>query len=144
MGEWLKPAVLKTVSGATRSGVRIPLPPPLYLGRAPDEGLPPEQVKAVTAKRAVAGLKKPLEGRLQGISGAYASKIDRPAMRAASGENPYGGAPHGPTSLITARVAAPTVPAGPRQAAPTSTGAGLRADFFFCAAASRAVAQTSA
>jgi hypothetical protein len=31
MGEWLKPAVLKTVSGVTRSGVRIPLPPPVYL-----------------------------------------------------------------------------------------------------------------
>src|SRR5271170_6553017 len=31
MGEWLKPAVLKTVSGETRSGVRIPLPPPTYL-----------------------------------------------------------------------------------------------------------------
>jgi hypothetical protein len=30
MGEWLKPAVLKTVSGVTRSGVRIPLPPPRY------------------------------------------------------------------------------------------------------------------
>jgi hypothetical protein len=29
MGEWLKPAVLKTVSGASRSGVRIPLPPPV-------------------------------------------------------------------------------------------------------------------
>jgi hypothetical protein len=28
MAEWLKAAVLKTVSGATRSGVRIPLPPP--------------------------------------------------------------------------------------------------------------------
>ena len=28
MGEWLKPAVLKTVNGETRSGVRIPLPPP--------------------------------------------------------------------------------------------------------------------
>jgi hypothetical protein len=31
MGERLKPAVLKTVSGVTRSGVRIPLPPPVYL-----------------------------------------------------------------------------------------------------------------
>src|ERR1700733_8815068 len=31
MGEWLKPAVLKTVSGVTRSGGRIPLPPPNYL-----------------------------------------------------------------------------------------------------------------
>ena len=29
MGEWLKPAVLKTVSPARGSGVRIPLPPPL-------------------------------------------------------------------------------------------------------------------
>src|ERR1700690_2082412 len=28
MAEWLKAAVLKTVSGVTRSGVRIPLPPP--------------------------------------------------------------------------------------------------------------------
>src|SRR6202012_2866563 len=28
MGEWLKPAVLKTVCGVTRTGVRIPLPPP--------------------------------------------------------------------------------------------------------------------
>jgi hypothetical protein len=28
MGEWLKPAVLKTVDGETRPGVRIPLPPP--------------------------------------------------------------------------------------------------------------------
>jgi hypothetical protein len=30
MAEWLKAAVLKTVSGVTRSGVRIPLPPPSY------------------------------------------------------------------------------------------------------------------
>ena len=29
MAEWLKAAVLKTVSGVTRSGVRIPLPPPV-------------------------------------------------------------------------------------------------------------------
>jgi hypothetical protein len=28
MAEWLKAAVLKTVSGVTHSGVRIPLPPP--------------------------------------------------------------------------------------------------------------------
>src|ERR1035437_8800226 len=28
MAEWLKAAVLKTVNGETRSGVRIPLPPP--------------------------------------------------------------------------------------------------------------------
>jgi hypothetical protein len=30
MAEWLKAAVLKTVSGVTHSGVRIPLPPPRY------------------------------------------------------------------------------------------------------------------
>src|ERR1700722_16511983 len=30
MGEWLKPAVLKTVDGETRPGVRIPLPPPVF------------------------------------------------------------------------------------------------------------------
>ena len=30
MGEWLKPAVLKTVSPERGSGVRIPLPPPLF------------------------------------------------------------------------------------------------------------------
>lgn len=31
MGEWLIPAVLKTVNGETRSGVRIPLPPPVSM-----------------------------------------------------------------------------------------------------------------
>jgi hypothetical protein len=31
MGERFKPAVLKTVDGETRPGVRIPLPPPLQL-----------------------------------------------------------------------------------------------------------------
>jgi hypothetical protein len=31
MAERLKAAVLKTVNGVTRSGVRIPLPPPKYL-----------------------------------------------------------------------------------------------------------------
>ena len=36
MAEWLKAAVLKTVSGVTRSGVRIPLPPPSS-SQAPEE-----------------------------------------------------------------------------------------------------------
>src|SRR5271154_1531336 len=31
MGEWLKPAVLKTVELERVPGVRIPLPPPVYL-----------------------------------------------------------------------------------------------------------------
>ena len=37
MAEWFKAAVLKTVDGETRPGVRIPLPPPVFkfeLGRA--------------------------------------------------------------------------------------------------------------
>ena len=34
MAEWLKAAVLKTVNGVTRSGVRIPLPPPVIIIRA--------------------------------------------------------------------------------------------------------------
>ena len=32
MAEWLKAAVLKTVDGETRPGVRIPLPPPNSIG----------------------------------------------------------------------------------------------------------------
>jgi hypothetical protein len=35
MAEWLKAAVLKTVDGETRPGVRIPLPPPLTREMAP-------------------------------------------------------------------------------------------------------------
>ncbi len=31
MAEWFKAVVLKTTDGATRPGVRIPLPPPHYL-----------------------------------------------------------------------------------------------------------------
>ena len=30
MAEWFKAAVLKTVDGETRPGVRIPLPPPVF------------------------------------------------------------------------------------------------------------------
>ncbi len=39
MGEWLKPAVLKTVSPERGSGVRIPLPPPTYF-RVPIKPVP--------------------------------------------------------------------------------------------------------
>ena len=31
MGEWLKPTDLKSVKAARSSGVRIPLPPPVFL-----------------------------------------------------------------------------------------------------------------
>src|ERR1017187_7322804 len=40
MAEWLKAAVLKTVNGATRSGVRIPLPPPDIKNNAAAPQLP--------------------------------------------------------------------------------------------------------
>jgi hypothetical protein len=43
MAEWLKAAVLKTVSGVTRSGVRIPLPPPTRQVLIP-AGVPGDQV----------------------------------------------------------------------------------------------------
>src|SRR5579875_2980702 len=36
MGEWLKPAVLKTVCVERRTGVRIPLPPPIGFLSGPD------------------------------------------------------------------------------------------------------------
>ena len=40
----------------------------------------------MTAKRAPVGLKKPLESRLNGVSGIYASKIDGSAMGTVRGE----------------------------------------------------------
>jgi len=52
------------------------LPAKSDLSRAPNGSLPSEQEKAVTAKRAPKGLKKPLESCLNGISRAIASKID--------------------------------------------------------------------
>ncbi len=73
---------------------------------APDGSLPSEQEKVVTAESAPAGLEKPLESRLHGISDAYPSIIDGSAMRAARGEEPYGGADHELTSAFTAWVAA--------------------------------------
>ena len=75
-------------------------------GGPSDGNLPSKQEKVVTAKRAPVGLKNPLEGRLHGISGAYASKIDGSAMRAACGEEPYSGADHEAASAFTATVAA--------------------------------------
>jgi predicted neuraminidase len=52
MGEWLKPAVLKTVCGVTRTGVRIPLPPPLALYTEPMVRLIPLLLLAVAASAA--------------------------------------------------------------------------------------------
>src|ERR1039457_4849080 len=49
MGEWLKPAVLKTVSGVTRSGVRIPLPPPNSSAPPPRRGKLPWWTQAAEA-----------------------------------------------------------------------------------------------
>jgi len=76
------------------------------LRRVPDGRLPSEQEKVVTAKSAPTGLKEPLESRLDGISGAYASELDGSAMRAACGKEPYWGADHELTSAFTAPFAA--------------------------------------
>jgi hypothetical protein len=68
--------------------------------------LPSEQEKMVTAKRAPIRLKQPLENRLDGISGAYASKFDGSAMWTAGEEEPDSGADHEHTSDFAALVAA--------------------------------------
>jgi hypothetical protein len=60
--------------------------------------LPSEQEKAVTAKRAPVGLKKPLESSLNGVLGISASKIDGSAMGTARGEQPEFGVDHDPVS----------------------------------------------
>jgi hypothetical protein len=54
----------------------------------------------VTAKCAPAGLKEPVESPFDGISGAYASEIDRSAMRTACREQPHSGAAHGSVSAF--------------------------------------------
>ena len=76
--------------------------PPVHcaLRRAPNWDLPSEQEKAVTAKRAPVGLKKPLERRLNGVSGVYASKIDGSAMGTARGEQREFGVDHDPVSTF--------------------------------------------
>ena len=68
------------------------------LGCPSNGDLPSEQEKAVTAKRAPVGLKKPLESRLYNILGACAPEIDGSAMGAACGEETYTGTDHDPTS----------------------------------------------
>jgi hypothetical protein len=68
--------------------------------------LPSEQEKVVTAKITAAGLEKPKESRLHSIADAYPSEIDGSAVRAACGEEPYGGANHELAPSFTAPVAA--------------------------------------
>jgi hypothetical protein len=60
----------------------------------------------VTAKCAPVGVKEPSESSLDGISGAYASKINGSAMRATCGEHPYSGTNHDVTSTFAALVGA--------------------------------------
>ena len=63
MAEWLKAAVLKTVDGETRPGVRIPLPPPenylFHRWRAHTSKTPPVQqpnkMRDVTVKGSGSG-----------------------------------------------------------------------------------------
>ena len=70
------------------------------LRRTPDWDSPTEQEEAVTAKRAPVGLKKPLESRLNGVSGVDTSKIDGSAMGTARGEQPEFGVDHDPVSAF--------------------------------------------
>ena len=76
--------------------------PPVHwaLRRAPNGNLPSEQEKAVTAKSAPVGLKKPLESRLNGASSVYASKIDGSAMGTARGEQREFRVDHDPVSTF--------------------------------------------
>ena len=75
-------------------------PGPLRFTSCPNWDLPSEQEKAVTAKRAPVGLKKPLESRLNGVSRVYASKIDGSAMGTAREEQREFGVDHGPVSTF--------------------------------------------
>jgi hypothetical protein len=70
------------------------------LRHAPNGNLPSEQEKAVTVKRTPVRLKKPLEGRLNGVSGADTSKIDGSAMGTARGEQPEFGVDHDSVSTF--------------------------------------------
>ena len=60
----------------------------------------------MTAKRAQVGLKKPLESRLNGVSGVHASKIDGSAMGTARGEQREFGVDHDPVSTFAGLSAA--------------------------------------
>jgi len=54
----------------------------------------------VTAKRTAVGLKQPMEGCLDGVSGAYVSEIDGSAMRTPREEQPKFGVDHDPVSTF--------------------------------------------
>jgi hypothetical protein len=71
-----------------------------FLRRAAQGNLPSKQEKAVTAKRAPERLKKPLESRLDGVSGVSASKIDGSAMGTARREQPEFRVDHDPVSTL--------------------------------------------
>jgi hypothetical protein len=62
--------------------------------------MPPEQEKVAAAKTAPKTLKKPIETFLDGVSGVYASEIDRSAIRTTSGEQPSHEADHNRASPI--------------------------------------------
>ena len=53
------------------------------LGSFADWSQPPKQEKAASAKTTAIGKHNPVEGLLEGVANAYASKIDRPTMRTA-------------------------------------------------------------
>jgi|ERR1041385_640799 hypothetical protein len=65
-----------------------------------DRGMPPQQEKVAAAKTAPKTLKEPIESCLNGVSGVYASEIDRSAIRTTSGEQPSHEADHDRASPI--------------------------------------------
>ena len=72
MAEWLKAAVLKTVSGVTHSGVRIPLPPPESDLRAHwVRGLPISQSRL----RSRSLISRPASSGKAGMTCEYRSKV---------------------------------------------------------------------
>jgi hypothetical protein len=78
------------------------LVPPQVRLRAPLDGsLPSDKEKVATTKRAPVGLKEPVECSLNGISDAHTPKLDRSAMWAARGEQPYCGEEHDPKRRLS-------------------------------------------
>ena len=71
-----------------------PAAPGAPLCRVPCGSLPPEQTKVAPAKRAPIGLQEPVKRFLDGVSHAYTSKVNGPAMRAACRDEPRCGAHH--------------------------------------------------
>jgi hypothetical protein len=73
---------------------------------APQRSLPAQQEKVAATEGAAVGLKKPMDGFLDGVSETYASKLDRSAIGTAGGKQAGCAVDHGanrPLSLCRPR-----------------------------------------